>query len=70
MRIDELRSLSEAELRELSMQKNKKGNATTDTKKAQKLLWENHGSGFNTGIRQCTYGTKKFASADSMNGYK
>lgn len=50
--------------------KNKKGNATSDAKKAQEILWKRNGRGFNTGLCHNPYGSKRFASADSMNGYK
>ena len=59
-----------AEIRELSLQKNKKGNATSDAKKAQKILWERDGRGFNTGLCDSPYGSKRFASSDELNGYK
>lgn len=70
MLVSEIKHMTDAEIRELSLQKNKKGNATTDAKKAQEILWKRSGSGFNTGLSHNPYGSKCFASADSMNGYK
>lgn len=70
MLVREIRHLTDAEIRELSLQKNKKGNATSDAKKAQEILWKRSGRGFNTGLCHDPYGSKRFASADSMNGYK
>ena len=70
MLIREIKNLTDTEIRELSLQKNKKGNATCDAKIAQKILWERNGSGFNTGLCDCPYGSKRFASSDKMNGYK
>lgn len=70
MLVREIRDLTDAEIRELSLHKNKKGNATSDAKKAQKILWERDGRGFNTGLCNNPYGSKRFASADKLNGYK
>lgn len=52
------------------LQKNKKGNATSDAKMAQKILWERNGNGFNTDLCNRACGSKHFASPDRMNGYK
>lgn len=38
MKVQEIKNLTDAELRELSLQKNKKGNATCDAKMAQKNI--------------------------------
>lgn len=70
MKVQEIKNLTDAELRELSLQKNKKSNATSDAKMAQKILWERNGNGFDTGLCNHTYGSKHFASADRMNSYK
>lgn len=69
-KVQEIKNLTDAELKELSLQKNKKGNATCDAKMAQKILWERNGNSFNTGLCNRTYGSKRFASSDRMNGYK
>lgn len=70
MKVQEIKNLTDAELKELSLQKNKKGNATCDAKMAQKILWERNGNGFNTDLCNRAYGSKHFASPDRMNGYK
>lgn len=43
---EEMLSLSREELYELSMKKNKRGVATSEALKAQKLIWEMGGCGF------------------------
>ena len=42
----EMKKLSDSELKELSLQKNKKGNATSDASKAQMILWRRAGNPF------------------------
>ena len=46
MRKAEMLVLTEKELYDLSMQKNRRGSATTEALKAQKIIWERAGNGF------------------------
>lgn len=68
MNIQELREMPEEELRKLSLQKNKKGNATSDALQAQQILWERSGCCLNNHLCRWKYGSKKFA--DDPDGNK
>ena len=46
-KMSEFNAMTDEELRELSLQKNKKGNATSDALTAQRILWARSGCGFN-----------------------
>lgn len=65
----ELKLLSDEELKEIAKRKGKKGNATTDAKKAQEILYERNGEPFSSRLCQDLYGSKCFASADTITGW-
>lgn len=70
MKPHKFRSLSDEELKEIAKQKNKKGNATSEAKKAQEILWQRSDYAFGNRLCRDPYGSKCFASADQMTGWK
>ena len=58
---EELERLTDEELKTIACNKTiKKKNATPDAKKAQSILWERSGEGFNSGLSRRRYGSKEF----------
>ena len=64
-----MREMPDEVLREIAKEKGRKGNASRAAKSAQKVLWERSGQGFSGNLRQGTYGTKSFRTADQRTGW-
>lgn len=66
----EMQLLTDEELKEIAKEKNKKGNASSNAKIAQKVLWERSGRPFNNGLSLDPFGSKHFVTANKMTDWE